>query len=58
MMKHIRNGRVDSFCLIVPIQKTVVSEIDLLLAFNGANSQKQVLELFKIKLISPTTHVS
>jgi hypothetical protein len=35
----------------------VAFEIDLLLAFNDTNHQKQVLELFKIKLISPTTEI-
>ncbi len=36
-------------------QYWVVSKIDLLLAYKGINPQDQGLELFNIKLISPTT---
>jgi hypothetical protein len=42
----------------VDVKFLPVSEIDLFLVFNGANPQKQGLELFKIKLISPSTRLS
>ena len=47
----------ENFCIIKTGHNhlLVLSEIDLLLTFTATNPKKQVLELFKIKLLLPTT---